>query len=130
MTPSAFDTHQLSVDFLKAFPVFEKRYRRLADFIGDSPVLCHGRVFRSGCPFDTAAIDAECRRCSLPTLFGGDGLGRPPRTVRDTMTIARAVVPLLDPRAKRKFYSLAFFHEKVMGTQLDARLAHGVRWWW
>lgn len=65
--PGAFDKHQLTVEWLmsKGRPVGDV-LQSFLDFIGDSPLLCHGCYHGVNC--DEEAINNELQRLSLPKL--------------------------------------------------------------
>jgi DNA polymerase-3 subunit epsilon len=83
--------HGLRLEFLRNHKRFDEVAQELMEFIGDAPLVAHNAAF------DQGFLNAELRRCGLPTL--GD------ERFVDTLAIARKKFPgasnSLDALAKR-----------------------------
>lgn len=124
MDPAALRKHKLSVGFLMKHKTFAEQYEKLRDFLGDSPILCHGTVQGAieDKIFDSTVLDTECERVGRPKLVGSS------RKVTNTNEIAKKVMPTLMPeetwRGTRKFYTLFIFVKGATGEEMDMTRAH------
>jgi DNA polymerase-3 subunit epsilon len=100
--PGAEAIHGWNWDKLRDFPVFRQEGRRLADFLGTTPIVAHNGSF------DMRFLEAEFAAARMNVTLG---------PLRDTLKIARG----LYPTQKNDLDSLC----KRLGVDISGRQLHG-----